>query len=265
MTARNRNAAGAEVKVHLCRIIVGQGDPDALPWCLPTFQGLSELEFRQPVVFFVGENGTGKSMLLEAIAEGCGYDLTSGSRNTVVGQAKPRSPLAGALRLVWHKTSHRGFFFRAESFFNFASYLDTLKSDLEEIEKEVGRPLGSHQVHAPYGGRSLHTRSHGEAFWELFSNRFRSQGLYLMDEPEAALSPLRQLAFLALLKQMVEEQGSQFLIASHSPILLAYPEAQIFSLDLSPMQTIEYEETEAFTIVSNFLKDREAYLRRILE
>ncbi len=251
--------------VLLSKVVFRVGEPDTLPWCLPSFQGLHELEFRRPVVFFVGENGTGKSMLLEGIAEARGYDLTSGSRNTVVGQAKPRSPLADALRLVWHGTSHRGFFFRAESFFNFASYLDTLKSDLEQIEEEVGRPLGSHQVHAPYGGRSLHTRSHGEAFWELFTNRFRSQGLYLMDEPEAALSPLRQLAFLALLKQMVEDSGSQFLITTHSPILLAYPDAQIFSMDLSPMQEVDYEDTECFKIVRGFLHDREGYLKRLLE
>ena len=249
----------------LSKALVRGGDAEALPWRLPSFRGLSELEFHAPVVFFVGENGTGKSMLLEGIAQACGYDLTSGSRDTVVGEAKPRSPLAGALRLVWHRTTHRGFFFRAESFFHFASYLDTLKTDLERIEEETGRPLGSHQVHEAYGGRSLHTRSHGEAFWELFTNRFRTQGLYLMDEPEAALSPLRQLAFLALLRKMVEEDGSQFLISTHSPILLACPEAQIFSLDLSPMQEIDYEETECFTIVRGFLHDRQGYLKRLLQ
>jgi len=251
--------------ICLSKIIFKQGDADDLPWCLPGFTGLGELEFRAPVAFLVGENGSGKSMFLEGIAQECGYDLASGSRNNVVSPDEPRSPFAGALRLVWHKKLTRGFFFRAESFFNFASYLDRLKQDLKEIEEELGRPIGAGQVHAPYGGRSLHTRSHGEAFWELFSNRFRTQGLYLMDEPEAALSPLRQLAFLALLGQMVKEDGSQFLIATHSPILLAFPEAQIYSMDLSPMQEIDYEQTEAFTIVKNFLNDREGYLRRILE
>jgi len=251
-------------KQCLSKIILKPGDPGELPWSLEGFKGLEELELPSPVTFFVGENGTGKSMLLEGIASACGYDLTSGSRSTLVGRARPRSPLAEALRLVWHHKLTRGFFFRAESFFNFASYLDTLKADLEAIEEELGRPIGAGEVHRAYGGRSLHTRSHGEAFWELFSSRFRARGLYLMDEPEAALSPLRQLAFLALLKEMVEEAGSQFLIASHSPILLAYPEAQIYSLDLSPVQRIDYEETEAFTIVRNFLSDREAYLKRIL-
>jgi predicted ATPase len=249
----------------LSKIIFRPGDPKELPWCLPAFQGLGEVSLQRPVAFFVGENGTGKSMLLEGIATACGYDLTSGSRNNVVSQARPRSLLGEALRLVWHQKLTRGFFFRAESFFNFASYLDRLKADLQEIEEEVGRPLGSAQVHAAYGGRSLHTRSHGEAFWELFSQRFRTQGLYLMDEPEAALSPLRQLAFLALLRQMVEDDGSQFLIATHSPIILAYPEAQIYSLDRSPMAEVGYEETESLRIVQGFLSDREGYLRRLFQ
>lgn len=268
MKSRIEAAAGpGEVGDPTClsRVIFRRGDAKELPWCLPAFHGLREVNLQRPVAFFVGENGTGKSVLLEGIAKACGYDLTSGSRNHLVGQAQAKSPLDGALRLVWHRKLTRGFFFRAESFFHFASYLDRLKADLEEIEEEVGRPLGSAQVHDAYGGRSLHTRSHGEAFWELFSRRFRTQGLYLMDEPEAALSPLRQLAFLVLLKQMVEEDGSQFLIATHSPIILAYPDAQICSLDRSPLTEVGYEETQSLRIVQGFLSDREGYLRRLFQ
>src|SRR5271170_1363510 len=192
-------------------------EPRGYPFNIPTIASLNSLEISSRVCFFVGENGTGKSTLLEAIAAHYGFGLEGGNRNfspQTSASVSTVEPLVKALRLSFTKKTGKGFYLRAESFFNVASYVDTAG------------------VSSSYGGKSLHDQSHGESFLSLLQNRFTRSGFYLMDEPEAALSPQRQLSFLVLLHDLVSNNNDiQFLIATHSPILLAFPEAQIISFD----------------------------------
>src|SRR5262245_33253288 len=176
-------------------------DDTRFPFTIPAFGGGISLDLPTPVTFFVGENGSGKSTLLEALAEICGFNPEGGSRDHYREAREDRSELAKALRLSWMPKTTEGFFMRAESFYNFASYLDRVSN------------------FQAYGGKSLHHQSHGESFLSLFQNRFE-QGLYILDEPEAALSPQRQLAFLKIIHDLEAPRHAQFLIASHSPILL---------------------------------------------
>jgi predicted ATPase len=224
-------------------------EPHEYPFNIPTIAGLDSLEISRRICFFVGENGSGKSKLLEAIAAHYGFGLEGGNRNF-----SPRSTdkvsaierLAKALRLSFTKRTGSGFYLRAESFFNVASYVD--------------------QVDAAdsYGGRSLHDQSHGESFLALLQHRFTRSGFYLMDEPEAALSPQRQLAFLVVLNDLLKgNDGIQFIIATHSPILLAYPGAQIFSFDGGRIHQISYHDSQPFQLVSRFMAAPERYINAL--
>jgi len=219
---------------------------DNYPFSIPSIKNLDQLDLHNKVTFFVGENGSGKSTLLEAIADKCEFNTAGGGRNNFYEVDASESALGDYIRLSWLPKVTNGFFLRAESFYNFATHIDTLGT-------------------GPYGGKSLHHQSHGEAFFSLFSNRFRGKGIYLLDEPEAALSPARQLAFLRILHDLVQEDDSQFIIATHSPILLGYPEAVILSFDEGEIKEIEYEETDHFQITKYFLQNREKFLRDILE
>jgi predicted ATPase len=226
------------------------------PLIVPTIKNLGEIELTQKVCFFVGENGSGKSTLLEAIAESCGFSKEGGSRDMMPvatsEKANAASTLSEFLRLSWSKKLHSGYFLRAESFFNIATYLD-------QLDEEDRRGFGSH------GGISLHKQSHGESFLALFQNRFSSDGLYLLDEPEAALSPQRQLAFLAILHETVTNiPNCQFIIATHSPIILAYPGAQIFSFDNGQIKAVSYKQTEVYRVTHDFLSNPEMYLHHLL-
>lgn len=203
------------------------------------------LAFSTKVTFFVGENGSGKSTLLEAIAECCGFNPEGGSRDHHRESFAERSALAQALRLSWLPKVTEGFFMRAESFFNFATYIEQV-SDLRS-----------------YGGKSLHAQSHGESFLALFEHRFE-QGIYILDEPEAALSPQRQLSFLKIIHDLASPGHAQFLIASHSPILLGYPGATLFNLDGETISEIAYRDTEHFQITRDFLNAPERYLKYLL-
>ncbi len=205
------------------------------PFSLAAVRPLNRLEFHPAVTFFVGENGSGKSTLLEAVAVACGFNAEGGSKNFRFGTRESHSELHRFLRVSrGHPRPRDGYFFRAESFFNVAS----------EIEK-----LG---VGPSYSEHSLHEQSHGESFLALVLNRFRGHGLYLLDEPEAALSPKRQLAVLTRIHDLVGEQ-SQFIIATHSPILMAYPEAVIYQFSAAGIERIAYEETEHYRVTRNFL------------
>ena len=227
-------------------------DWDAYPYNIPAIRHLDQLPFRRNVVFFVGENGSGKSTLLEAIAYQCGFSTAGGGRSNLLRVESADSALGEAIRLSWLPKITEGFFLRAETFYHFASYLDELARD----------PLsGGRSVYNAYGGRSLHERSHGEAFLALFTHRFGRRGLYLLDEPEAALSPARQLAFLRLIHDL--GPTAQWVIATHSPILLGYPGAQIFSFDAAPPEEIAYEETEHYRITRHFLERRERMLAEL--
>ncbi|MGV3487673.1 MAG: AAA family ATPase [Tuberibacillus sp.] len=226
-------------------------DKDRYPFNIPGLKTLETLRFEKAVTFFVGENGSGKSTLLEGIADQCGFNTAGGGKNNTYTLDAADAVLGEYLRLAWLPKIHQGFFLRAESFYHFATYLDQLaREDL------TFRYQG-------YGGKSLHEQSHGEAFLSLFLNRFGRKSLYLLDEPEAALSPARQLAFLRVMHDLASSGDAQFIIASHSPILLGYPEADIYSFDASPIQKIQYEDTEHYQITKGFLDRRDRYLEEL--
>jgi predicted ATPase len=248
---------------------------DAFPFSIPTVRKLKEVEFRRPVTFLVGENGTGKSTLLEALAAGAGSVVVGGEDVRTDKTLAHARRLAAQLKLVWAKRTHRGFFLRAEDFFGFAKRVNQTSAELEEMaldfEKELsgyglklaqGVVRGQRSALASRYGEDADARSHGEGFLQLFQSRFVPGGLYLLDEPEAPLSPQRQLALLSMLKQMVG-QDSQFIIATHSPILMAFPEASILSFDCAPVREIAYDEVEHVSLTRDFLSDPEAFLRHL--
>lgn len=226
------------------------------PFNVPAISKLRGLKITQKVCFFVGENGTGKSTLLEATAEHCGYSKEGGSQNYIykdnINQANAACKLSDYLTLSWTQKIKKGFFLRAESFFNVATYLDSLQKD---------DPV----TLSAYGGKSLHQQSHGESFLSLIQNRFSDSGFYLLDEPEAALSPQRQLSLLVVLNKLLLNDNTQFIISTHSPIIMAYPHAQIFNFSSSGITEIEYKDTEAYKITSDFLINPESYLHHLFD
>lgn len=224
------------------------------PYDIPSLRNTERLAFRGNVAFFVGENGSGKSTLLEAIAYKCDFNTAGGTGNNLYKARSSGSSFGEHIHLTWMPRVRHGFFLRAESFYNYATYLDELAEEL---------PSERFNIYRPYGGKSLHEQSHGESFLSLFKHRFGGKGIYLLDEPEAALSPARQLAFLSILHDMRHE--AQFIIATHSPILLGYPDAQIFNFDESPVSEIRYEETSHYQITRRFLENRHFYLRELME
>ena len=220
---------------------------DAYPFSLPAVRGLSRLELTSPVTMLVGENGSGKSTLLEAIATAWGFNPEGGTLNFRFATRESHSTLHEFMVLEKGVGRPRdGFFLRAESFYNVATQIDGLG------------------VARSYGGRSLHEQSHGESFLTLVLERFGGNGLYVLDEPEAALSPSRQLALLVRIRDLVTA-GSQFIIATHSPLLLAYPGAVILSLDGDAVEEVAYEETEHFQVSRRFLLDHEQVITDLLD
>jgi len=228
-------------------------DFNQFPFNLPAVRGLSTLPFHPKVTFLVGENGSGKSTLLEAIAVECGLNPEGGSRNFDFATRASHSPLGDYVRLAKAPVlPGDSYFLRAESFYNVAT----------EIER-LDRGPGGERIIGAYGGVSLHQQSHGESFFALFKNRLRSHGLYLMDEPEAALSPKRQLEFLGLLHDYVK-RGGQFVIATHSPIIMAYPDARIYMLDGAGVLAVAYTDTEHYLITRGFLSSPQHSLEVLL-
>lgn len=224
-------------------------DFEQYPFTVPAINSLEQVELSNPITFFVGENGSGKSTLLEAIADKCEFNTAGGGRNNSYEVHASESVLGDYIRLSWMPKVTKGFFMRAESFYHFATHL-------EEVDDDGFQS---------YGGRSLHKQSHGESFLSLFLNRFNGRALYLLDEPEAALSPQRQLTFLRILKDLTTQENCQFIIATHSPILLGYPDAQILSFDGGTIEEIDYEMTDHYRITKYFLDHREKFLQEILE
>jgi predicted ATPase len=228
---------------------------DTFPFTIPAIGGLDELNFEHPVTFLVGENGAGKSTLLEAIAVAWGLNPEGGSRNFNLSTRASHSGLADSLRLRKGLRRVRdSFFLRAESYFNMAT-------EIEVLDRE---PSPAPKIINAFGGKSLHEQSHGESFFALFMHRLRGDGFYVFDEPEAALSPQRQLSFLSRMHELAGE-GSQFLIATHSPILMAYPHATIWLLADGPPRSIAYRDTEHFTVTRNFLNRTEQMLDILLD
>jgi predicted ATPase len=215
-------------------------DLKAYPYSIPAVAAVDGLSLHPRVTYFVGENGSGKSTLLEAIAVAAGFNPEGGTTNFRFSSRSSESSLANALRLVRSARRPRtGFFLRAESFFNVATQIEQLG------------------VGDSYGGRPLHEQSHGESFIALALHRFGPDGLYVLDEPEAALSPLRQMSMLRRMHDLVG-QGCQFVVATHAPILLAYPDAWIYQLDERGLRRVEYDETSTVRTTRDFLTDREA-------
>lgn len=219
-------------------------DQKTYPFSIPAIKALNSLSFRTNVTFFVGENGSGKSTLLEAIAYQCGFNTAGGGKNNCYDVDSSYSALGDSIRLSWLPKITNGFFLRAETFYHFASHLDTVPGSLQY-----------------YGGRSLHNQSHGEAFLSLFNHRFGKKAIYVLDEPEAALSPARQLALLRIINEL--EHEAQFIIATHSPILLGYPNAQILNFDVQPVQEIRYEDTLHYIVTRRFLENRKIVLAEL--
>ena len=228
---------------------------DQYPFHLPLIRSL-DIQFESPVTFFVGENGAGKSTVVEALAELCRLPVSGGSRNELSAHHGPdaRSPLAPALRPAFRRRPTDRYFLRAEFQAHFASLLDARNEDPDF------RPYGD--PYAAYGGRSLHTRSHGEAFLAILQNRIRS-GLFLFDEPESALSPQRQLVLLAHMSNMVSAGRSQFIVATHSPILLTFPGAQILSFDGDAIHPIALEDTSHYQITRGILQNPASYWKHL--
>ena len=205
-----------------------------------------ELEFTNPVTFFVGENGSGKSTLLEAIAVAAGFNGEGGSRDFVFSTRRTHSDLCDLITPIRTIPPKDGFFLRAESFYNTASFLD------------------ENSTMKRYGGVSFHEQSHGESFLSLVTNRFEGNGLYIMDEPEAALSPQRLLTLLVLMDELVKK-STQFIIATHSPIIMAFPGADIIQFSEKGMERVSYRETESYRITKQFMDDPERMIKYLFE
>ncbi len=229
---------------------------DAYPFNLAAVKGLNEpIELHPSVTFVVGENGSGKSTLLEALAVSLGFNPEGGTTNFNFSTRRSHSVLNDYLRVSKSiKKPRTGYFLRAESFFNVAT-------EIEELDKAGG--YGPPIIDS-YGGVSLHEQSHGESFFALMQNRFGKQGLYVLDEPEAALSPSRQMAMISLVHQLVGE-GCQFIIATHSPILLSYPHSTIYEIREQGLEHVDYEDTDTFAVTKQFLNQYETMLEILLE
>ena len=228
------------------------GTPAEYPFSIPAIRGFSSITLNSPVTFFIGANGSGKSTLLEAIAVAYGFNPEGGSRNMTFSTYESHSRLHNYLKLI--KGPYRpkdGYFLRSESFYNVASHIE----ELDAV------PAAAPKIKEVYGG-NLHEKSHGESFSALFFNRLYGSGLYLLDEPEAALSVNAQLRALSRIKELTD-QNSQFIIATHSPILLAYPGAEIFSFDDGAVHRVEYEDTDIYRIYKYFLSNRQKMLEEL--
>ncbi|NMA03006.1 MAG: AAA family ATPase [Clostridia bacterium] len=211
------------------------------PFCLSAVRDLTELKLHPKVTFIIGENGTGKSTILEALATAYGFNPEGGTKNFNFSSMDTHSNLHNYIRIAKGiRKPKNGFFLRAESFYNVATNID-------ELDKEEGGP----KIIDSYGGKSLHQQSHGESFLSLFINKFGEEGIYILDEPEAALSPMRQMTMLSRIHELVQ-QGSQFIIATHSPIIMAYPDALIYEIK-EDIKIVKYEETEHYQVMRNFL------------
>jgi predicted ATPase len=249
---------------------------DSFPFRLPVVKKFREVRLRAAVTFLVGENGSGKSTLIEALAAAVGSVVVGGEDVRTDKTLAHARALGSQLKLVWEKRTHRGFFLRAEDFFNFAKRVNRESAELEEMALEFEREglkgyglglaqgvvRGQRRALTSRYGEDADARSHGESFLDLFQSRFVPGGLYLLDEPEAPLSPQRQLALLSMLKSMAE-QDSQFVIATHSPILMALPGADILSFDHAPLRRLPYDRVEHVSLTRDFLNNPEAFLKHL--
>ena len=268
---------------HLRAIVkkaVPSGEEGRFPFNVPVVRALTELSVDAPVTFLVGENGSGKSTILEGVAVAAGLptvgSLAAGDDGTLSSQRE----LGRALRLVWRQRTRKGFFLRAEDFFGFTKALAKLRAELlqriDEVEVEYAdrsawaKGLAQGPARSSLAdmerryGIDLDANSHGQSFLRLFGSRFVPGGLYLLDEPEAPLSPQSQLGLMRMIADMVAQQG-QFLVATHSPILLAYPGARIYSCDRVPIEEVRFDELEHVVLTRDFLNEPRRFLRHLIE
>jgi len=226
---------------------------------IPAIRYLQKYSFKKPVTFFVGENGSGKSTLLEALAIQCGFNAEGGTKNICFSTKETHSSLYQSMKIIRNVPfASDGFFLRAESFYNVATEIDRLdKISLYGIDNSKTF------LERNYGGKSLHEQSHGESFLALALNRFKSKSIFFLDEPEAALSPSRQMTLLVRIHELVKDD-CQFIIATHSPILMAYPDAEIVSFTDHSAKITPYNETEHYTLTKDFLNNTETMLHYLL-
>ena len=250
--------------------------PDEFPFTAPFVRGFGEMAFPTPVTFLVGENGSGKSTILESLAVAAKLTVVGGESVRTDPTLSAARKLADEMKLVWSKRTRRGFFLRAEDFFRFARSVQELSREMQREADEMESKYSGYALQLARGamlgqkaglteryGEDLTAQSHGESFLTLFGARFAPGGLYVLDEPETPLSPQRQLTLLSMLKQMTEEGDSQFIIATHSPILMALPGATIYNFDTVPPSAVGYEELEHVTLTRDFLKSPERFLRHL--
>lgn len=266
--------------IHLNSISLQLPDHNnsGFPFSLPIIQKFNKMDFETPVTFFVGENGSGKSTFLEMIA--CAID------SVVIGSESLRSDktlssvqdLSRLLKLSWKKRTRKGFFLRAEDFFGFTKKMARMRQELEQEILAIGIEYSDRSDYAAelaqtphlgqldalnhHYGEGLEYHSHGEAFLALFQSRFVPGGLFLLDEPEAPLSPLRQLGMISIMKEMVEKEA-QFIIATHSPMLMAFPEATLYNFEEDTIKQVAYKDLDNVNLMRSFLNDPQAYLRQL--
>lgn len=227
------------------------GDRDAYPFCLPIFAEEFELRFESAITIIVGENGTGKSTILEGIAALAGYDDAGGGKGYMpVDHSQATEKMGGvlskALRASWLPKITNGWFFRAESFFTVARYLDQAARDVGAV------------------GPDFLSHSHGEGFLRFFEERCQRQGIFIFDEPESALSPSRQIEFLKLLRRMEESRICQVIMATHAPVLMAYPNAQLLRLTKHGLEPVSLRETDHFKVMRDFYDDPSGFIAMAL-
>lgn len=271
--------------IHLRSVALNTGSAgrggNTYPFTVPAVAALSDgpLAFEAPVTFLVGENGSGKSAILEGLACAVGAIAIAGDNPRDDPTLAPARALGDRLRLVWRARTQRGFFLRAEDFFGYAKYIAALRANLEDdlavlddpkLAQSYGLDLARGVLRGQIGALQrtdamVNETSHGESFLALLQRRFQPRGLYLLDEPEAPLSPLRQLALLALLREMTTDGESQFIIATHSPLLMACPGATIFCLDSGVARATTWRDLEHVTLTRDFLNDPALFLRRLQE
>lgn len=243
------------VPPYLTRVYTKEDAPlsDGFPMSLPIFAGGKfNLEFSRPISILVGENGSGKSTILEAVAAHCGFSLAGGNANHVIDRTEDASVLKDILRFSWKLKTGKGFFLRAETLQEFGSYLDRMAQD-----------VGEEVAYNGYGDTSLKKRSHGEGFIGILENRLESNGIVLLDEPEAALSPRKQMQLLALLHRAENAGNTQIIIATHSPIIMSYPTAQLLEICEGQITETSFKETEHYRLYRRFLETPETYHRII--
>lgn len=257
---------------YLESVLLPKGNPNTFPFTIPVFRNLDQLSFESPITVLVGENGSGKSTLLKALALKINLpaigSLELEQDDTLTGF----SAFSEGMISKWRSKAYRGFFFRAEDYFGFVKRLKNLdqelKGDIVDFEKNLSGYGLKVAVGAIHGQKDAMQRkygdltqvSHGEGFLKVLQSRIQPEGIYLIDEPEAALSPQRQLALFSLIKNLATNEGCQFIIATHSPILMCLPDAMIYQFE-DQVRKVEVEDTEHFTIMKSFLNNPEAFLR----